>query len=372
MKKITKENSYTPMTKCTKPGIKIIKSDNDYKQDPFAGVDPFKIHTQTQTQNLNVNVSQTPLQKSQDILNSLDLNIENYSREELYKLFGLQNAILTEQHMKEAKKLLLKTHPDKSNLDMKYFIFFSKAFDKIKQIYEFQNKFEKKSSPSATSYDSGFNMSDENNRVLSKMFEQNKDLKKSDRFNEWFNQQFDKNKLDDPIEKGYGDWLKSDEDIVFTPQNVNKDTMAREIEKRKKEVQSMIKYEGVSSYISPSSCGTALMEYDGNYTSNSLFSGNDIGYTDLKQAYVESVIPISESEFSKIQTFKDVNSYKAHRDRVDISPLDKEESMRQLYHQNKKLDEESAALAFYYAQQSEKAKQSSDNFWSSIKQLTNW
>jgi hypothetical protein len=46
--------------------------------------------------------------------------------------------------------------------------------------------------------------------------------------------------------------------------------------------------------------------------------------------------------------------------------------MRQLYRENKTKDEESAALAFYYAQQSEKAKQNQDSFWSGLKQLTNF
>jgi hypothetical protein len=45
--------------------------------------------------------------------------------------------------------------------------------------------------------------------------------------------------------------------------------------------------------------------------------------------------------------------------------------MQKLYHQNKEKDEESAALAFYYAQQSEKTKQKQDSFWCGLKQLTN-
>ena len=46
--------------------------------------------------------------------------------------------------------------------------------------------------------------------------------------------------------------------------------------------------------------------------------------------------------------------------------------MRQLFNENKQKDEESSALAFYYAQQDEKAKISQDNFWSGLKQVTNW
>jgi hypothetical protein len=40
--------------------------------------------------------------------------------------------------------------------------------------------------------------------------------------------------------------------------------------------------------------------------------------------------------------------------------------------ENKQKDEESAALAFYYAQQSEKALKNQQSFWSSLKQVTNW
>jgi hypothetical protein len=46
--------------------------------------------------------------------------------------------------------------------------------------------------------------------------------------------------------------------------------------------------------------------------------------------------------------------------------------MRQLFNENKQKDEESAALAFYYAQQSEKAKANQESFWSGLKQVTNW
>jgi hypothetical protein len=45
--------------------------------------------------------------------------------------------------------------------------------------------------------------------------------------------------------------------------------------------------------------------------------------------------------------------------------------MKQLYTDNKIQEEESVALAYYYAKQAEKNKQNSQMFWSSMKQLTN-
>ena len=97
-----------------------------------------------------------------------------------------------------------------------------------------------------------------------------------------------------------------------------------------------------------------------------------MGYTDLSQAYVESVTPVTEDDYRKTKQFNSVDEYKRHRESVDTKPLSKEEAMRQLFNDNKNKDEESAALAFYYAQQSEKAKANQENFWSGLKQVTNW
>jgi curved DNA-binding protein CbpA len=275
--------------------------------------------------------------------------------------------MLTEDNMKDAKKIVLKTHPDKSRLDNKYFVFFGKAYQKLRDIYEFQNKTNKKTSDNKEYFDT------QNGEVLDKMFDMKKDLKDPKNFNDWFNSQFEKHRLDDPVENGYGNWLKSDEDIIFTPQNMNKDSMAREMEKRKREIQALTPYKGVGdAFVSSSAGGSSLMEYNNNFTSNSLFSGGGMGYTDLRQAYVESVVPVTEEDYHRLPKFKTMDEFKRHRESVDTNPLSKEEAMRQLYQQDKQKNEESAALAYYYAQQSEKAKKNNDTFWAGLKQITNW
>lgn len=349
------------MTTCNKTGIKIKDTGNDYKHDPFANVNPFENQVKP--------VERENITYTKDKYETLDLNIANYSREELYKLFGFSPSItLTNEHIKEARKIVLKTHPDKSRLDFKYYLFFSNAYDKLLQIYDFQNKTTKKYSDTSEYYEK------EKVEVLDKMFDMKADLKDAGNFNKWFNTQFEKHRLEDPVERGYGDWLKSDEDIVYTPQRVNKDSMAREMEKRKKEVQALTPYTGVTSSFNVSSVGgSSLMEYDSNFSSGSLFnSGNGVGFTDLRQAYVESVIPVTEEDYNKVPKFNSVDAYKRNRDNVDMTPLSKEEAMRELFYKDKKDNEESAALAFYYAQQSEKAKKNNDSFWSGLKQLTNW
>jgi hypothetical protein len=346
--------SNVSMTNCKKGGVKIKETNNGYKEDPFANVNPFVNEAKRE------NVSYDSSSYTQ-----LDLNIDNYSRAELYKLFGLQLSItLSEDIMKECKKLVLKTHPDKARIDEKYFVFFSQAYKKLLGIYEFQNKTNSKKTEDKSEY-----FDSNNGQILDNLFDANKKLKDPKNFNQWFNKQFEKHRLEDPVETGYGSWLKSDEDIVFTPTGVTKDKMAAEMEKRKKQVQTLTTYTGVNELTAHSLGGSSLMAYDSNFTSGSLFSNEGMGYTDLRQAYVESVIPVTEDDYRKIPKFNSMDEYKRHRDNANIVPLSKEEAMRQLYNQGKQKDEESAALAFYYAQQSEKVKKNDNDFWTGLKQI---
>ena len=53
----------------------------------------------------------------------VDLNLENYTLNDLLKLFNI-SFNFREKELKEAKKIVLRMHPDKSKLDKKYFLFF--------------------------------------------------------------------------------------------------------------------------------------------------------------------------------------------------------------------------------------------------------
>jgi curved DNA-binding protein CbpA len=348
------------MTSCNKGGIKIRDTGNNKSVDPFAGLNPFSNPTE------QVKYSHSPQNFNKEEYNKLDLNIENYSIEELFKLFGQNTTTIDENILKNCKKIVLKTHPDKSQLDEKYFLFFSKAFKKLQGIFEFQNKINTNKKNDTNEY---FNSN--NNVILDNVFENNKKLKDPNNFNEWFNEQFSKHHLNDSTETGYGDWLKSDEDIDFSSSNISKSNMASEMDKRKKKVQTLIPYQGIGEQFASTFGGSSLITFDDNFSSGSLFSCDGIGFTDLRQAYVESVIPVTEDDFNKTAKFKNINEYTRHRETLDTKPLSKEESIQQLFYENKQKDEESAALAFYYAQQSEKVKINQDKFWSGLKQLTN-
>ena len=56
---------------------------------------------------------------------NIDLNIENYSLNEILQLFQLDYNF-GENELKQAKRIVLKTHPDKSKLPKEYFLFYIK------------------------------------------------------------------------------------------------------------------------------------------------------------------------------------------------------------------------------------------------------
>jgi hypothetical protein len=86
---------------------------------------------------------------------------------------------------------------------------------------------------------------------------------------------------------------------------------------------------------------------------------------------VESVIPVTNDDYQSIPKYNSVDEYQRTRDNATITPVSKDESLKQLYKENKQQEEESVALAYYYAKQAEQAKQKQQSFWSSLKQLGN-
>ena len=73
------------------------------------------------------------------------MNIDNYDLIDLLKLFKL-DFDFNDYDLKQVKKMVLQTHPDKSNLDKHYFLFFSEAYKIIYSVYEFRHKSTKRNS----------------------------------------------------------------------------------------------------------------------------------------------------------------------------------------------------------------------------------
>ncbi len=332
-------------TSCPKAGIKIHESDNNYREDPF-------LKEQIKQSRLS-----KPVSFENTTLNTLDLDLDHYSLDDLYHLFNINGGILNEENLKSAKQIVLKMHPDKSRLDSKYFLFFSKAYKRLYGIYEFQNKSTKKQYKDEDFFD------ESNRNILDNMFEKNKNLKDPKNFNEMFNKAFEKHRLDNPMEQGYGDWLKSDEGFISVSENITKGNMNEVFEQKKKQIQAMTVYTGVTDMFA-STFGGSLLDGGGDLSTDT--------YTDLRQAYTETLIPVTQEDYNKMQKFNNISEYKRHRDQVDTTPISKEEGERKLLQQKQDYDKHSAALAFKYAQEAERAKEKQNGFWSDLKQITGW
>jgi hypothetical protein len=168
----------------------------------------------------------------------------------------------------------LKTHPDKSKLDPKYFLFYSQAYRRLFGIYEFQNK----SKPKNKTTDSFFNQ--EKSDLLDKLKFQN-----TKEFNLWFNKQFEQHSVEDQNGEGYGDWLKSDDDVCDVGK-VSKADMASVFEQQKKQVKSIVQYDGVNDNTSRVFSGSVLGKAT-NFTSDTYsdFTGRVVSITGMLQSF---------------------------------------------------------------------------------------
>jgi len=298
----------------------------------------------------------------------IDLDINNYELEDILNLFQLQTNF-NEADLKRAKQMVLKIHPDKSKLSPNYFLFYSKAYKILYSVFEFNNK----SSNKTLNTDEyiPLDTSEENKKLaLNHFFEKNKNLKDSKKFNNWFNDQFEKNKVTSASdETGNGDWLRSEEDVSEGKQLSSLSAMGEEFDKKKAQVRSLVVHKGVNdTYFNHSVNASALTgEVPDNYSSG-LFSS--VPFQDLRQAHVESVIPVTNDDYHAVPKFNNLNEYVSFRNTQDTTPLSEFQSMEYLNKRNHLEESASSKRAYELAKQAELAKEKNKSFWGGIMKIT--
>jgi hypothetical protein len=302
-------------------------------------------------------------------MNSVDLDINNYNLQDILSLFKVP-VNFDEHDMKKAKQIVLKTHPDKSKLPAEYFLFYSKAYKMLYSVWEFKKRGDVDSkNPKNTEYST---YSDEDKSVLlDQFFESNDKFKKSSNFNRWFNEQFERNKLsNESEEKGYGDWLKTDEGLDDPAKNVSMATMKYEFDKKKEKARSLIVREDVQELWCNNSISSSELSNDapGTYDSG-LFSG--LGFQDLYKAHTETVIPVTEEDYEQKQKFGSINEYMSYRNNQDTKPLSEQQAQQYLKQRDEKEEERAVRRAYELAKQTEQAKQKNQEFWSGLQLLKN-
>ena len=286
-------------------------------------------------------------------MEQMDLNIDNYEYKDILALFGL-NKNFTERDIKNVKRKVLQTHPDKSGLDKKFFLFFTAIFKVLHSVYEFKAK-------------ANVNLNEEieysveetgENEVVVNNLREKYSTKE---FNNWFNKEFDKIKLDNDYEDtGYGDWLKNAEDSEVC---TNKTEMNEMIDRKKRDLRSVIKFDGIHE--SNNGSYNDLANNKPAEYSSGMFS--KLQFEDLRKAHDESVIPVTEDDFnSRYSSMEDI---KLQRHQQSLNPLSEAEGREYLNSQKSNEDDVGASRAFKLAAQEREASRGSNSFWTSLKQL---
>ena len=284
----------------------------------------------------------------------IDLNIENYDLTDLLALFKLDFEF-NEEDLKRVKKTVMLTHPDKSELDKKYFLFFSSAYKIIFSIYKFRHK---SSAKQSTEYSVD---NDEEKELLLK------DVKKNPNFNKIFNELFEKNRIkDDENETGYGDWIKSGENMDTRTTTMSQ--MNATFEQKKQEVKELIPYREIEEVGQSSSGQFDLTRDKPEYYTSPLFSS--LQYEDLKKAHVESVIPVTYEDYLARPKFKNVLELQADATYNDTKPLSLTQSKEYLQQRQSYQAQNDVQRAYKLAKQDEVARKANEGWMSGFKKIT--
>lgn len=292
-----------------------------------------------------------------------DLNIDNYDLNELLNLFKLDSNF-DEEDLKQAKKIVLKTHPDKSGLNPDYFRFYSAAYKSIYNIWQFKNK-EEKGNKTNTEYTTDYDES-EKNKMIDTYLSKEK-INNSKKFNKWFNEQFEQNKMNREDESaGYGEWLKSNEGVEDF-QNISQAQLGEEIERKKQQMRALTVHKGIQDLHFNSAGASDLIGDTPESYGSDLFS--NLQYEDLRKAHTETVVPVTIEDYNNTKKFKNVNDYKHYRNSQSTTPLSEIQAREYLNNKNKMEDKDTTERAYKLAKQLEESNKKQEQFWSSIRHI---
>ena len=285
-------------------------------------------------------------------MQNLDLNFDNYSLEDILNLFNL-SPNFGEFELKNAKKMVLMTHPDKSKLDPEVFLFFAKAYKYLYFIFEFRHRNDKTIREDLDG--------DESHAEIIAKIREKKD------FNKVFNELFEEHKMRNEFsETGYENWLSSEEGLnISQPSVKNMTDMKNAFYEEKRKAKDVIKYEGVKDLEDNRHCdltGAAPENY-----SSSMFS--NLKYEDVKVAHTENIIPVCETDFDPSKQFKTVTQLQQFRAGQDMAPLADAQAKHYLENKQKLEQRESTRRAFLLAKQMEEAQKKNEQFLAKFKYL---
>ena len=153
-------------------------------------------------------------------MEQIDLNISNYSLNDIFNLFKI-DVDFDEEEMRAAKKIVLMTHPDKSGLDPKYFLFYTSAYRLLYNVFKVRKRGEQDTSIKRQYSSNELDETQDHSDAWKVISEKD--------FNKIFNEMFEKHVTINNENDGHGDWLKEEEDVE---QAKNRNEMDEMIERK--------------------------------------------------------------------------------------------------------------------------------------------
>lgn len=296
-------------------------------------------------------------------MDNLDLNIHNYNLTDLLNLFNMPYRF-TDFNLKDAKKIVLKTHPDKSGLDKKYFLFFSQAYKYLLKIHQLRQ--------SGTTTSNEYQKDDLWSNEHSILIEGKLKTMNQKEYANWFNSTFEKMRLKDNMEEsGYGDWLKSNNDLVTERVKTNAE-MNEFIQNKKKDLRAIVVHSEFQDYNNGQQCGhfDLVRDTPENYGS-AIF--NKLQYEDLKKAHVESVIPVTDEDYHNRKKYMNMDQLNRERTHDIVSNSDIWYSSHQDKLKNLQSNDDDINIqrAYKLMSQDERITSNYNKFWSDLKRIQN-
>jgi len=262
------------------------------------------------------------------------LDISEYSLNEMFALFKIPSKTkITIEHMKQAKKITLQMHPDKSKLPDSYFLFYKKAYEIIFTYYENQNK-TNQIVPTDKEIKYEHLAEDINEKEIAKQI-QKRTAEKN--FNQNFNTLFEENMREKP-DPTKNEWFTKEE-ALYQDIGVVKTVgqMNASLEKIKEKTNAMSVYRGVQMLNSGRNGASNLYGDEEEYISTDPFS--KLKYEDLRKVHKDqTVFSVSEKDFAKVKTYDSVDQYRKTREQ-GYAPLEKVEAENMLRNREKDMQE---------------------------------
>ena len=239
----------------------------------------------------------------------LDLELDNYEYNDITNLFNIP-ALYSIEDLKRAKQIVAQTHPDKSGLDAKYFIFFKKAFQVLADIYKHRVREEKTHETVVAEREDGIPTNNTHNIAPF-----NHPTGKG--FARWFNDMYD-DSVGLVATTGYGDWMESSDGFDPSHQGKSFSEMSDIIRKTKRGSQITVAIHP-EAMMSHGSGAFEELGVVGGINHRGVVGG--IMYDDVKHAYSNTVIAVCEDTVMSRRTHHaTVDSLVRERTNVGMIP----------------------------------------------------